>query len=70
MTDSRELHRRIEKSGYKYKFLARKIGICPCSLQFKIDNKREFRVSELDELALLLGLTLREKDAIFFAKPV
>lgn len=68
MTDSRELRRRIEQSGYKYKFLAQKIGVCPSSLQFKIDNKREFRVSELDGLAGILGLTPREKDAIFFCE--
>lgn len=70
MTDSRQLRRRIEESGYKYKFLARRLGISPCSLQLKLDNKREFRVSELEELALILGLTLREKDAIFFAEDV
>lgn len=70
MTDTKELRRRIESSGYKYKVLAQKLGISAYTLQLKIDNDREFKVSEVDALALILGLTLREKDAIFFAKNV
>lgn len=70
MTDTKELRRRIEKSGYKYKFLAQELGISAYTLQLKINNNREFKVSEVDALALLLGLTLKEKDLIFFAKTV
>lgn len=70
MTDTKELRRRIENSGFKYKVLAQKLGISAYTLQLKIDNDREFKVSEVDALALILGLTLREKDAIFFAKNV
>lgn len=70
MTDTVTLRRRIERSGYKYKFLARKMGISPYSLQLKIDNAREFKVSQVEALARLLGLTLKEKEAIFFAKSV
>lgn len=68
MTDTKELRQRIEASGLKYKYIAQKLGITPYTLQLKIDNDNEFKVSEVDALAGLLGLSLREKDAIFFAK--
>lgn len=68
MTDTKELRQRIEASGLKYKYIALKLGITAYTLQLKIDNDNEFKVSEVDALAGLLGLSLREKDAIFFAK--
>lgn len=68
MTDTKELRNRIEASGLKYKYIAQKLGISAYALQLKIDNDSEFKVSEVDALATLLGLTLLEKDAIFFAK--
>lgn len=68
MTDTKELRQRIEASGLKYKYIAQKLGITAYTLQLKIDNDNEFKVSEVDTLAGLLGLSLREKDAIFFAK--
>lgn len=68
MTDTKELRRRIEAAGLKYKYIARQLGISSYTLQLKIDNDSEFKVSEVDMLSNLLGLSLREKDAIFFAK--
>lgn len=68
MTDTKELRRRIEAKGLKYGFIAKQLGISRYALQMKIDNDSEFRVSEVDVLAAILGLTLVEKDAIFFAK--
>ena len=68
MTDTKELRQRIEASGLTYKYIAQKLGITAYTLQLKIDNDNEFKVSEVDALAGLLGLSLREKDAIFFAK--
>ena len=68
MTDTKELRRRIEAAGLKYKYIAQKLGISPYTLQLKIDNDNEFKVSEVYLLSSLLHLSLREKDAIFFAK--
>ncbi len=68
MTDTRELRKRIEESGLKYKYIAQQIGISSYALQMKIDNDSEFRVSEVDALSTILNLSLMEKDAIFFAK--
>ena len=68
MTDTKTLRARIEASGLKYQYIAEKMGISRYSLQLKINNESEFKVSEVDSLAGLLGLTLQEKDAIFFCK--
>lgn len=68
MTDTKELRRRIEAAGLKYKHIAQQLGISAYTLQLKIDNDNEFKVSEVDLLSSLLHLSLREKDAIFFAK--
>lgn len=67
MTDTKSLRDRIAKMGLKYKAIAKALGISAYTLQMKIDNDAEFRVSEVDALAKILGLTLEEKDAIFFA---
>ena len=56
MTDTKELRQRIEASGLKYKYIAQKLGITAYTLQLKIDNDNEFKVSEVDALAGLLGL--------------
>lgn len=68
MTDTKELRKRIEESGLKYKHIAKQIGISSYALQMKIDNDSEFRVSEVEALSKILNLSLTEKDAIFFAK--
>lgn len=68
MTDTKKLRERISSAGLKLKFVAQTLGITPYALQMKIDNDREFKVSEVDALAVLLNLTLLEKDEIFFAK--
>ena len=68
MTDTKMLRNAIEKSGLKYKFLAAELGITPYGLQKKIDNETEFKASELFILSELLGLTEKERSAIFFAR--
>lgn len=67
MTDTKRLRDRISALGLKYKAIAKAMGISAYTLQRKIDNDSEFRVSEVDALAKILGLSLEEKDAIFFA---
>jgi hypothetical protein len=67
MTDTETLRERIKVTGLKYKAIADRLGLSPYALQLKIDNKSEFKVSEVDALSMLLGLSLREKNDIFFA---
>lgn len=68
VTDTEALRRRIKASGLKYQYIADRLGISRYSLKLKIDNDFEFKVSEVDALANLLNLSLREKDSIFFNK--
>lgn len=67
MTDTVKLRQRIKESGYRLEFVAKSLGITRYSLQRKIENDSEFKVSEFDALTKLLGLTPEEKDKLFFA---
>lgn len=67
MTDTVALRNRIKKSGLKLSYIAKTLGITAYTLQKKLDNDAEFKVSEVEALSTLLHLTLAEKDAYFFA---
>lgn len=67
MTDTKTLRERIEAKGLKFKAIAENLGITPYCLQRKINNENEFKVSEVDKLSSILGLSLSEKEAIFFS---
>lgn len=67
MTDTAKLRQRIKDAGYRLSFVAKVLGISQYTLQKKLDNDSEFKISEVDALAKLLGLTPAEKDALFFA---
>lgn len=67
MTDTKALCDRIKAKGLKFKVIAENLGITPYCLQRKINNENEFKVSEVDKLSSMLGLTLHETQAIFFS---
>lgn len=50
--------------------LADLIGMSKASLSYKINNRRDFTISEAVKIQKVLGLTNEERDAIFFAKDV
>ena len=68
MTNTTLLEEYIEKSGYKRVFIAEKLGITRYALALKIDNKSEFKASEIDILCELLNIDTKDRMAIFFAK--
>lgn len=70
MTDKMLLRAKIEESGYRLKFIAKKLGITYAGLLKKINNETEFKASEIQKLANMLKLDLKEKEEIFFAKDV
>ena len=71
MTDTKALQKRIEQSGLKQEFIAKKIGLSSYGFAKKRDNETEFKPSEIDGLCDLLNIdTLEEKFAIFFAPKV
>lgn len=70
MTDTMLLRAKLEESGYRLKFIAKKLGITYAGLLKKINNETEFKASEIQKLANMLKLDLKEKEEIFFAKDV
>lgn len=70
MTNTPLMEQRINESGYKRSYLAKCLDITPYALAMKINNKSEFKQSEIDTLCDLLGVDVEERMAIFFAKKV
>lgn len=70
MTNGEALRTRIKASGYKLGYVAKYLNISAYTLQKKLDNETEFKVSEVDRLAHLLGMNPTEKDIYFFAPRV
>lgn len=70
MTDSKKLRFTIQKSGFKYKSIAEKLGISPYGLQKKIDGITDFKAKEICELSKILSLSSQERNSIFFSNNV
>ena len=68
MTNTSLLEHYIEKSGYKKSFIAAQLGITAYGFTLKINNKSEFKASEMTILCKLLKISAKDKNAIFFAK--
>ena len=68
MTNTSMLEQYIKKSGYKKSFIAEQLGITAYGLTLKINNKNEFKASEMTILCKLLKISAKDKEAIFFAK--
>ena len=69
MTDSAALCTLIKEKGLKYKYIAQKLGITPYGLKLKIDNRSEFKASEISCLCEILNIiNLSEREQIFFRK--
>lgn len=69
MTNTKRLIELIEKKGLKLKFVAEYLGLSSYGLSLKINNKSEFKTSEISALCDLLDITsLQEKEQVFFAQ--
>lgn len=69
MTDSQAIRNLIRSKGLKLKFVADSLGLSYYAFQQKIDNRREFKTSEITSLCELLDIkTLSEKEKIFFCQ--
>lgn len=67
MTNGKMLREVIEKSGFKYFYVAECMGISRYTLQNKLDGKTEFVASEIATLSRLLHLTEEQRELIFLA---
>ena len=69
MTNTELLKEKIDKSGLKISFIADFVGISRQLLWKKINNLTPFNQYEIDKMCEVLRITsLKEKEAIFFAK--
>lgn len=64
------LREKIDESGYKLAFIAKKLGITYPGLLKKLTGETEFKVSEVQILRELLNLTDSEMEDIFFTPNV
>lgn len=68
MTNKELLEKAIRDNGLKKSFLAEKIGLTPAGFCNCLNNRAEFKASQINTLCELLGITdLSTKEAIFFA---
>lgn len=68
MTNTTLLEQYIENSGYKKSFIAEQLGLTAYGFSLKVNNKSEFKASEMTTLCDLLKIQAKDKEAIFFAK--
>ena len=49
-------------------FIAKQLGLTAYGFSLKVNNKSEFKASEMTILGKLLKISAKDRDAIFFAK--
>ena len=70
MTDTVKLRELISKSGLKLGYIANQLGISRFALSNNIQNRTEFRVSEIVKMCELLCIDYDSREQIFFAHKV
>ena len=70
MVNTKMLRDKISTSGYKLQFVAEKCGLTYFGFMKKVNNETEFKASEIMILKVLLNLTDKEVNQIFFALEV
>lgn len=68
MTNTALLEEYIDKSGYKKSYIAEQLGLTAYGFTLKVNNKSEFKASEMTILCKLLKIKTKDKEAIFFAQ--
>lgn len=66
MTNTNQLRKKIDESGYKLRFIASKLGITYQGFLKKINNETEFKATEIQTLCELLNIDIQQKEEIFF----
>lgn len=70
MTNTKEFKIALLRKGITAGELAEMIGMSRPSLSYKINNQRMFTVTEISKISEILGLSLIEKERIFFDNEV
>lgn len=66
MTATKKLKSKMVEAGITQAELAKILGISAQSMNYKINNKSEFKVSEIEAVAA--ALKIENKDEYFFAR--
>lgn len=70
MVNTSKLKATIVERGMLQEQVAMQLGMTSATFNYKVNNKTEFRASEIKKLAEVLHLTMEEVFAIFFAEEV
>lgn len=70
MTNTAKLKAKIVEKGMVQEEIAQALGMTIATFNYKVNNKREFKASEIKKLSEHLSLTAEEVNAIFFAEEV
>ena len=70
MTNTKEFKIALLRKGITAGELAEMAGMSRPSLSYKINNQRMFTVTEISKISEILGLSLNEKERIFFDNEV
>lgn len=67
MTNTNELRAAITRKGMNQESVAEFLGISTATLNYKLNNKREFKATEIKALIDLLEIPEDKVNMIFFA---
>lgn len=70
MTNSAKLKGKMVESGLNQTWIAEQLGMTIATFNYKVNNKTEFKASEIKKLSEILHLTNDDVNAIFFADKV
>ena len=66
MTDTMLIRDCIRSKGVKLGHVARVLGISNGTLRNKLEHETEFKLSEVEKLSKMLGMTAEQRDRSFF----
>lgn len=70
MTDSAKLKGKMVEGGLNQTWVAEQLGMTIATFNYKVNNRTEFKASEIKKLSEILHLTNDEVNTIFFADKV
>jgi hypothetical protein len=70
MTDKALLKKKIDEKGLKLGFIVEQLGTSYGWFKKKLNNEKDFTAREMQILCDILGISIEEKERIFFAKNV
>lgn len=67
MFNQKLLKAKIIAQGFTRAEIAKKMGISLTTLNYKLNGRQEFKLSELKKICTILNLNKSEREKIFFA---